>query len=251
MVKDGVLAIVWQDTNLVQFLTTAHDGVAKRWVSRKRPSANNKSVWYRNMVQSIWGDRFVTDVCQPTFAVDYNNFMGGVDIHDQLRCYHPTQLTVLRNWMPLFFWLLDACIINAFLICRSRLGIAATKARDIQNNQRLFRLRLGWNLVMEGGQEMYGQDNETFAAIKAKVLKLRTVHPRLARGVYIKRGTPLPESRLFPGDHTIVHICHDSDRGMVVGYHVILGSRDLRAVRAVRRRVLQGFELFSFLFPSS
>ena len=88
--------------------------------------------------------------------------LGGVDIHDQLRCYHPTQLTVLRNWMPLFFWLLDACLINAFLICRSRLGIAATKARDIQNNQRLFRLRLGWNLVMEGGQEMYGQDNVPF-----------------------------------------------------------------------------------------
>ena len=33
----------------------------------------------------------------PTFAVEYNYFMGGVDIHDQLRSYNPTQLTVRRN----------------------------------------------------------------------------------------------------------------------------------------------------------
>ena len=38
VVKDGVLAIVWQDTNLVDFLTTAHDGSAKTTVKRKRPA---------------------------------------------------------------------------------------------------------------------------------------------------------------------------------------------------------------------
>ena len=107
-----------------------------------------------------------------------------------------------RQWnMPLsLFKLFMTQLVLAAVVVNTNLYA------DIQNNQRLFRLRLGWNLVMEGGQEMYGQDNETFAAIKAKVLKLRTVHPRLARGVYIKRGTPLPESQLFPGDHTIVHI---------------------------------------------
>ena len=34
-------------------------------------------------------------------------------------------------------------------------------------------------------------------------------------------------------------------------WHCRWQSRDMRAVRAVRRRVFQGFELFSFLFPSS
>ena len=90
VVKDGVLAIVWQDTNLVHFLTTAHDGSAKTTVRRKKPSAGNANRWYRNFVQTIWGDRPVVDRLVPTFAVEYNYFMGSVDIHDQLRSYNPT-----------------------------------------------------------------------------------------------------------------------------------------------------------------
>src|ERR1044071_4550014 len=43
---------------------------------------------------------------------DYNHFMNGVDIADQLHGYYATQLPVRRTWMPLFFWLLDTAIIN-------------------------------------------------------------------------------------------------------------------------------------------
>ncbi|PKK63443.1 hypothetical protein RhiirC2_667211, partial [Rhizophagus irregularis] len=33
---------------------------------------------------------------------DYNHFMGGVNIADQLRGYYRIQLPVQRTWMPLF-----------------------------------------------------------------------------------------------------------------------------------------------------
>jgi len=42
--------------------------------------------------------------------------MGGVDIADQLRAYYSTQRISLRSWYPLFFWMLDTAILNAYLI---------------------------------------------------------------------------------------------------------------------------------------
>ena len=39
----------------------------------------------------------------PLFINDYNHFIGGVDIADQLRSYYSTQRTSFRNWYPLFF----------------------------------------------------------------------------------------------------------------------------------------------------
>ena len=57
VVKDGVLAVVWQDTNLVHFVMTAHDGSARTTVKRKRPSAGNANRWYRNFVATTWGNR--------------------------------------------------------------------------------------------------------------------------------------------------------------------------------------------------
>ena len=42
--------------------------------------------------------------------------MNGVDIADQLCSYYSTQLRTYRAWAPIFFWLLDTTIINAYLI---------------------------------------------------------------------------------------------------------------------------------------
>lgn len=47
--------------------------------------------------------------------------MGGVDIAYQRRSYYYTQLRVCRNWLPLFFWLLDTAVINSFLLAQTYL----------------------------------------------------------------------------------------------------------------------------------
>ena len=45
---------------------------------------------------------------------DYNHYIGGVDIADQLRAGFSTQQRGVKPWRPLFYWLLDSIIINAF-----------------------------------------------------------------------------------------------------------------------------------------
>ena len=47
---------------------------------------------------------------------DYNHFMNGVDIADQLRAKFNTQQRTARTWMPLFYQLLDTTIVNAYIL---------------------------------------------------------------------------------------------------------------------------------------
>src|SRR3954468_10752836 len=54
----------------------------------------------------------------PHMVNDYNHYIGGVDTADQLRSYNSTQLRARRNWMPLFFWLLDIALVNSFIIAK-------------------------------------------------------------------------------------------------------------------------------------
>src|SRR2546423_11326806 len=45
---------------------------------------------------------------------DYNHYIGRVDIADQLQAGFSTQQQGFKPWRPLFYWLLDSAIINAF-----------------------------------------------------------------------------------------------------------------------------------------
>jgi hypothetical protein len=51
-------------------------------------------------------------------AVQCNQFMGSVDLDNQLKAEHACTLRSHRNWLPLFFWLLDISTDNAWLLAR-------------------------------------------------------------------------------------------------------------------------------------
>ena len=93
---------------MVQFLITVH------LCSNK--DVNKLKSFLKKLVTNIWGDNLIKKLTLPRLSIDYNNWMGGVDIHDQLRSYYTTQITTVRTWLPLFFWALDAAVINAYII---------------------------------------------------------------------------------------------------------------------------------------
>jgi hypothetical protein len=56
-------------------------------------------------------------------AIDnYNHYIDRVDIADQLRAGFSTQQRGLKPWRPLFYWLLDSTIINAFRVSEHQSG---------------------------------------------------------------------------------------------------------------------------------
>lgn len=208
VVHGDVAAIVWQDKNLVQFLTTTHNPLSTVLITRRRPVAKTK--WLKAAVEKIWGSKGKVDVRHPTFSVDYNNYMGGVDRHDQLRSYASTQLVSIKAWYSLFFFLLDAAVINAFIICKQL--HQASKQHFIQR-QRYFRMRLAWNLILEGARDI-DTDWATSIATSPKggprykgrfqagnTPSGNTSRSR-ARG-YITRNWQPPATRLTPGNHQL------------------------------------------------
>src|SRR5438552_12636 len=44
------------------------------------------------------------------------NLWEGVDITDQYHSYYTTQIVAQRNWLPIFFWILDTALLNSFII---------------------------------------------------------------------------------------------------------------------------------------
>ena len=83
----------------------------------------------------------------PQFINTYNYHMNGADIAGQLRAVYKTHLGMRRNWMCLFFWLLDTTIVNAFLLRRCHLPSALTveelsKISPLANNHKAFRQSL-------------------------------------------------------------------------------------------------------------
>jgi len=99
-----VLAVLWQDNNLVRFLTTVHSITGypnpatstANWPlkERRRPRC---TPYNRRNIKFAWGHEARKTLPTPQIAIDYNLRMNGVDLSDQFRCYYATQLRVSRN----------------------------------------------------------------------------------------------------------------------------------------------------------
>ena len=77
----------------------------------------------------------------PDLIDDYNHNMNGVDLADQLRASYHTHLRGVRNWLPLFYWLVDTIKVNSYLIWRMHYP---------QVSHKEFQLEVSKQLTMEG-----------------------------------------------------------------------------------------------------
>ena len=74
---------------------------------------------------------------------DYNHFIGGVDIANQLRAQFSTQLRGVKRWRPLFYWLLDTTIVNAYIMHeRQRIAKLQLAKDKVRSTHRAFRKAL-------------------------------------------------------------------------------------------------------------
>jgi hypothetical protein len=70
---------------------------------------------------------------------DYNHFIGGVDIANQLRANFSTQQRGFKPWRPLFYWLLDSTIINAYLLYEHQRKAKLQTKDKLRSTHRTFR----------------------------------------------------------------------------------------------------------------
>jgi len=141
VIESGVLCGLWQDNNTVFVMSTIHDLNTRTLVHRRRPRETSTNAASARKI-------FASDVRKllliPSLIDDYNQYMGGVDIADQLRSYYTTHLRGRRNWLPLFYWLLDTTPVNSYIFYRFFEPSITHKA---------FQLRVCTMLIQEGTQE--------------------------------------------------------------------------------------------------
>ena len=110
---EGVLCLAWQDNNIVLLLSTIHSPETYTPTKRKRPAATSTNA---AIARAPFGDQIIKELEIPTAINDYNHYMGGVDIANQYRASYEIHRKSERNWFPLFYFFLDAAIVNAFRI---------------------------------------------------------------------------------------------------------------------------------------
>lgn len=144
IVVNGVCAALWQDNNTVLFLTTIHDLRQLSYSKRKKPKKTSTNA-------SAARKPFATDENEkllpiPTLVNDYNKYMGGVDIADQLRSNYPSHQSSRRNWLPLWFWILDTTITNMYII---------TRLTNPKKVHKVFRCDLALELVTSAASQLH------------------------------------------------------------------------------------------------
>ena len=106
MTDDGLLSAYWSDVGFVKLMSNFH-----------KPTAG---LVYRR----ISGQADRTPRAAPGVGVGYNEGMGGTDLNDWLRGLYTTARISRKWWKCLFFWVMDATMINAYVLhqwCHSRL----------------------------------------------------------------------------------------------------------------------------------
>ncbi|PWW75376.1 hypothetical protein C7212DRAFT_46744, partial [Tuber magnatum] len=114
IVVNRVCAALWQDNNTVLFLTMIHDLWQLSYSKRKKPEKTSTNASAARRPFSSYEHEKLLPI--PMLVNDYNKYMGGVDIADQLPSNYPCHPTSRRNWLPLWFWILDTTITNMYII---------------------------------------------------------------------------------------------------------------------------------------
>lgn len=95
-IKDNLSVTAWNDNNLVMIVhnnSTSDPVQCERQVGRQRVM-----------------------VPQPKAIADYNQFMNGVDLHDQLRKKYACGRPSKKYWKYILWFILDCCRVNAYLL---------------------------------------------------------------------------------------------------------------------------------------
>jgi hypothetical protein len=73
----------------------------------------------------------------PEAIDDYNHYIDRVDITDQLQVFS-TQQRGVKPWKPLFYWLLDSTIINAFWLSEHQRKTQLSRRDKVQSIHQTF-----------------------------------------------------------------------------------------------------------------
>jgi hypothetical protein len=107
----------WVDNDVVDMVSTVHDGFETVTRARKKPRENQLNM---AAVRSVWGSHWEAVIDIPQCIDEGNNSMGGVDKAYQLMSGLKPRLRCRRTWMPMWLHSLDVCRVNSYIIAKEK-----------------------------------------------------------------------------------------------------------------------------------
>ena len=132
----SMLAIKWMDEHAVTVLTTVHDDTEIEVERRTRLAAGGREM-----------------VLKPKANVEYNKYMGGVDLAHHLLLYYGFGHRTVKWWRRAFF-LLDTAVVNSYILYTMQ---NPDKKRRLTHEQ--FRVALATDLLHAAGVELGGNNH--------------------------------------------------------------------------------------------
>jgi hypothetical protein len=169
-VVNNTLCLAWQDNNIVLALSnihTVHNTGDFRNKVRKRPAKTSTN---SRIVRQVFGEDSTKELLIPCFIDDYNQYMGGVDLANQFRESYETHRASLRNWWPLFYWLIDVACINSYRLYYLHLiQLEEKPLTHLQFRQALIKRLLDYSIQAKltqlrvglGGKRLFSPELET------------------------------------------------------------------------------------------
>jgi len=108
-----VLCLCWEDNNVVWFLTTVHNWNDYSLSERRKPRTTSTNAIF---TRQVFGNKERKVLPIPKIVNDYNHHMNSVDLADQCRAAYPTHVRACRNWLCLFYFLLDISLVNSHIL---------------------------------------------------------------------------------------------------------------------------------------
>ena len=109
--EKSVLQMAWKDSQVVLFASTIGDPSETIVRNRKRPRITPEN---RKAVQQGWGSLPIASHSIPLLIDEYNHHKSNVDLVDQMIGYYPIQRVKQRTWRPLFYFLIEVALNNAY-----------------------------------------------------------------------------------------------------------------------------------------
>jgi hypothetical protein len=112
----GITATKWMDNNSVTLLSSCHDPRVVQQIDRR-----------------VMGSKDKVQVSCPNIIHEYNQYMGGVDLADQMKVtYQVDRRSKFRFYLRVFFDFLDVSVVNSNIIYNKMDSAVAMSSMDFR-----------------------------------------------------------------------------------------------------------------------
>ena len=143
----------WIDSSIVKMVSNVHMGTKDEVIMKPRKEEKRINEFNRKHMRLVWGDDHVVSIKIPTLINDYNMWMLGVDLVDQLIAYYQPKICCRQTWMPLLLHCLDIIQVNSYILNKETFYLHPLVENEEVDSHKQFLIEFVNSFICQAKQE--------------------------------------------------------------------------------------------------